>query len=112
MTEIDDVGTTVSEPTEDYNIVVDKTEPDAPTSPHYQLQEQVQNLLAISKHYQEEIKGAKTQTKKTYFLKKLKKNNKLLMNFLVRLEYLNRLDSVLEQNEPSNIIEQTGDEND
>jgi len=51
---------------------------------------EVKRLATISRGIQENIKGAKTSTKKEYFLKKIRKNNKKLADMIMRLEQLNK----------------------
>ena len=50
----------------------------------------VKQLVAKSKDFQQKIETAKTETKKRFYLKKLKANNKELANALVRLEHLTK----------------------
>lgn len=50
------------------------------------LNEGIKSLAHQSKHFQAQISGAKTNTKKQYFHKKLVKNNKDLYRALLALE--------------------------
>ena len=50
-------------------------------------------LATASKELQEKIQAAKTKPKKDYFGKKLKKNNNILGDMLVRLEQLHQIDN-------------------
>ena len=68
----------------------DNTSTSAPTMKDMVMYE-VKRLAMVSKHFQTNIKDAKTQPKKNYFLKKLRKNNKLLANMIIRLEQLNKM---------------------
>ena len=52
------------------------------------LQEEVKRLSSISTYFQNLIKEAKTSYKKKYYTKKLKKNNKILMDMLIRLNQI------------------------
>jgi hypothetical protein len=46
------------------------------------------DLQATSLTFREKVEGAKTNAKRQYFMKKLKKNNKKMMNMLVAFEKL------------------------
>lgn len=63
-----------------------------PTPDQYKqaILQMVQNLAGISKGIQEKAEGAKTSTKKKYYLKKLRKNNELLADMIIRLEHYNK----------------------
>ncbi len=54
------------------------------------LSAHIRFLVSVSKEYQAKITTAKTGTKKQYYLKKLKKNNKTLADMLVRYEHVSR----------------------
>jgi hypothetical protein len=54
---------------------------------------EVQRLITISKSYDEQIKTAKTKTKKDFYSKKLHKNNKILADMIMRLERLNQIEN-------------------
>ena len=82
---------TQAENTENYNLVSENDPNDRFYAPTLMLKEEVNRLIEISKNYQEQIKTAKTQTKKNYFLKKLRKNNQILAGHLMRLNYINQI---------------------
>jgi hypothetical protein len=77
---------TINDPVE-----LDYTEIDAPTPTAEEkicilLLAEAKRRAGISKQFQEKITTAKTKPKKDYYKKKLKKNNDILGDVLIRLE--------------------------
>lgn len=56
-----------------------------------QLKGSVRGLMGLSEIHQTKINTAKTQTKKEYYLKKLRKNNSELANGLIALRMYEKL---------------------
>lgn len=54
------------------------------------LQAEINDLISISTKYQADINSAKTNLKKTYFKKKLKRNNDKLFEMLIALNRHNK----------------------
>lgn len=54
------------------------------------IQAEINDLISLSTRYQVDINSAKTNFKKTYFKKKLKKNNDKLFEMLIALDRHNK----------------------
>lgn len=54
---------------------------------------EIRHLMALSKTYRVSIQEASTKTKVDFYKKKLKKNNNLLANMLLRLDHLTKKDA-------------------
>jgi len=54
------------------------------------IQAEINDLITVSAGYQAKINTAKTDLKKEYFMKKLKKNNEKLFEMLVALNQHNK----------------------
>lgn len=62
------------------------------------LIEEITKIRDKSMELNKIIKESKTNTKRKYFQKKLKKNNELFMRYLVGLENLNNKDKTIDEN--------------
>ena len=65
------------------------------------LVEEIKEMMAKSKHYQEQIGSSKTRTKKNLMQKRLKQNNRKLSDLLVALDRLEKRREV-QPNAPTN----------
>lgn len=54
------------------------------------LRAELNKAVEISKEYSSKVKSAKTKIKKTYFTKKLKKNNNLIANMIIALDKIEK----------------------
>lgn len=68
---------------------------------------EVQQLIANSKQYRDEITAAKTSTKKKYFKKKLKKNNEEVFKYMMALERLRINDEMKAKKSEEPAVEET-----
>lgn len=81
-----------------YEVEIENTPPARPTLKD-RLVVEVQRLVKVSKNLQDKINNAKTKAKKDYYLKKLKKNNTILMDMLLRLDAMTKKEEQNEQEE-------------